>query len=280
MHVCAIASLGTPRARKQPRILIVEDDIDSWNLIQMAVREAIPDALIQWASDAASARLALESCRFDAVLADYMLEDESNGWNGAHRGPQAPAGCARRNDVGHADPAAARREALPVPAQAVRDQQLRRFRETTADVAAREHLSGAGYRAIGSRRDDDVSTSAPSCCSAYSESVPAQRSIAATSPASAARSMHRAELGHARESIAGSGSLHLVRALARVREIARARGGQQRRRIRAAVLEVSLGQIGELGGNLRSRVGAALRRGSLGARESGTSAAPRTVRAA
>jgi DNA-binding NtrC family response regulator len=81
MHVCAIAGLGTPRAGKRPRILIVEDDIDSWNLIQTAVREAIPDARIQWASDAASARLALQSCRFDAVLADYMLEDESNGWN-------------------------------------------------------------------------------------------------------------------------------------------------------------------------------------------------------
>jgi DNA-binding NtrC family response regulator len=81
MHVCAIAGLGTPHAGKRPRILIVEDDIDSWKLIQCAVQKAIPDARIQWASDSASARLALESCRFDAVLADYMLEDESNGWN-------------------------------------------------------------------------------------------------------------------------------------------------------------------------------------------------------
>jgi hypothetical protein len=39
--------LGTPRAGKRPRILIVEDDIDSWNLIQTPVREAIPDARIQ-----------------------------------------------------------------------------------------------------------------------------------------------------------------------------------------------------------------------------------------
>ncbi len=81
MHVCAIAGLGTPRAGKRPRILIVEDDIDSWNLIQSAVQRAIPNARIQWASDAASARLALQSCRFDAVLADYMLEDASNGWD-------------------------------------------------------------------------------------------------------------------------------------------------------------------------------------------------------
>lgn len=83
MQVCASAGLATSRARasRRPRILIVEDDIDSWNLIQSAVQRAIPDARIQWASDVASARLALQSCRFDAVLADYMLEDESNGWN-------------------------------------------------------------------------------------------------------------------------------------------------------------------------------------------------------
>jgi DNA-binding NtrC family response regulator len=81
MEACALARCGAPRVRKRPRILIVEDDVDSWNLIQSAVQKAIPDARIQWASDAASARLALESCRFDAMLADYMLEDECTGWN-------------------------------------------------------------------------------------------------------------------------------------------------------------------------------------------------------
>jgi DNA-binding NtrC family response regulator len=81
MLACAIADPGTHRAYKRPRILIVEDDIDSWNLIQSAIHQAVPDARIQWASDAASAQLALESCRFDAVLADYLLEDETtNGW--------------------------------------------------------------------------------------------------------------------------------------------------------------------------------------------------------
>jgi DNA-binding NtrC family response regulator len=79
MEVSAISGPGC-LVRRRPRILVVEDDIDSWNLIQTAVHQAIPDARLQWASDAASARLALESCRFDAVLADYMLEDDSNGW--------------------------------------------------------------------------------------------------------------------------------------------------------------------------------------------------------
>ena len=82
MQVCTIAEFGIPRARAtRPRILIVEDDIDSWHLIQSAIQSALPGAMIQWASDSASARLALESCPFDAVIADYMLEDESNGWS-------------------------------------------------------------------------------------------------------------------------------------------------------------------------------------------------------
>ena len=77
----AAKELETCGARSQPRILIVEDDVESWRLIQRAVHRARPEAAIQWASDAASARLALETCRFDAVIADYMLEDKSNGWN-------------------------------------------------------------------------------------------------------------------------------------------------------------------------------------------------------
>ena len=71
-------AMSEPACR--PRILIIEDDVASWNLIQRAIQEALPGAAIQWASDAASARLALQSCRFDAVLADYMLGDGTNGW--------------------------------------------------------------------------------------------------------------------------------------------------------------------------------------------------------
>ena len=80
MQACTLARFALPDAPNRPRILIVEDDIDSWNLFQSAVQRAIPGARIQWASDSARARLALESGPFDAVIADYMLEDESNGW--------------------------------------------------------------------------------------------------------------------------------------------------------------------------------------------------------
>ena len=81
MQAFTLARFALPYAPNRPRILVVEDDIESWNLIQSAVQLAIPEAHIQWASDSASARLALESCPFDAVIADYMLEDESNGWS-------------------------------------------------------------------------------------------------------------------------------------------------------------------------------------------------------
>ena len=67
-------------AIERPRILIVEDDVDSWKLLEIAVHRARPEAAIQWASDAESARLALESCQFDAVLADFTLADSINGW--------------------------------------------------------------------------------------------------------------------------------------------------------------------------------------------------------
>ena len=79
MHLCAHTDDPAPQAR--PRILVVEDDIASWNLIQRAVHTAVPEAAIQWASDAASAQLALESCRFDAVVADYLLQGEGTGWH-------------------------------------------------------------------------------------------------------------------------------------------------------------------------------------------------------
>jgi DNA-binding NtrC family response regulator len=80
MQFLAIAGFDPPRPGNRPRILIAEDDVDIWHLIENAIQQAIPDARIQWASDSASARLALECCRFDAVLADYMLEDETDGW--------------------------------------------------------------------------------------------------------------------------------------------------------------------------------------------------------
>jgi DNA-binding NtrC family response regulator len=65
---------------RRPRLLVVEDDLELWKLIERAVRAANPDVAIHWAADASSARLALESYSFDAVLADFLLEDSSNGW--------------------------------------------------------------------------------------------------------------------------------------------------------------------------------------------------------
>lgn len=51
-----------------------------WRLIERAVRAANPDVAIHWAKSADAACAALESTRFDAVLADFMLEGEGDGW--------------------------------------------------------------------------------------------------------------------------------------------------------------------------------------------------------
>ena len=65
----------------RPRLLVVEDDLDMWRLIERAVRAASPDATIHWASDADGARLALETYPFDAVIADFLLRDSGSGWS-------------------------------------------------------------------------------------------------------------------------------------------------------------------------------------------------------
>lgn len=66
---------------RRPRLLVVEDDLELWRLIERAVRAASPDASIHWAADADSARLALERYSFDAVIADFLLSDSTNGWS-------------------------------------------------------------------------------------------------------------------------------------------------------------------------------------------------------
>lgn len=64
----------------RPRLLVVEDDPDMWRLIERAAREANPEVLIHWTTDAEGARSALECFEFDAVLADFMLENSQSGW--------------------------------------------------------------------------------------------------------------------------------------------------------------------------------------------------------
>jgi hypothetical protein len=82
-HAVCFARCADGRRRRRPRILIVEDDVDSWNLIQRAVHEALPDAAIQWASDS-RARARARELPVRCVIADYMLADESNGWRVLH----------------------------------------------------------------------------------------------------------------------------------------------------------------------------------------------------
>ena len=65
---------------RRPRLLVVEDDPDMWRLVERAAREANPEVLIHWTTNAEGARNALERFEFDAVLADFMLENSESGW--------------------------------------------------------------------------------------------------------------------------------------------------------------------------------------------------------
>ncbi|MGI9590438.1 MAG: hypothetical protein ACR2P8_03640 [Myxococcota bacterium] len=82
------ANAATPPRREEhsflrirrPRLLVVEDDPDMWRLVERAAREANPEVLIHWTTSADGARSALERYEFDAVLADFMLENSQSGW--------------------------------------------------------------------------------------------------------------------------------------------------------------------------------------------------------
>jgi DNA-binding response OmpR family regulator len=82
----------------RPRLLVVEDDPSMWKLIERAARDANPDVVIHWATDADGARLALERYRFDAILADYLLENSIDGYSvlgeARRRQPRARIGMA------------------------------------------------------------------------------------------------------------------------------------------------------------------------------------------
>lgn len=59
---------------------MVEDDPDQYALIARAARSVVPDIMIHWAADAATAVNILERSSIDLVFADYVLEDSENGW--------------------------------------------------------------------------------------------------------------------------------------------------------------------------------------------------------
>jgi DNA-binding response OmpR family regulator len=67
-----------PRAR---RVLVVDDDPDLMSLVAREFRAQDPDVCIQWSMDFEAARACLRSCRYDAVLADYLIEGAAGGWS-------------------------------------------------------------------------------------------------------------------------------------------------------------------------------------------------------
>lgn len=72
-----------PRAASDTRpinVLVVEDDSDIVPLIDRALRAIHPCYSLFWTSDTESAREALRSQDFDAVIADYTLDGGGTGW--------------------------------------------------------------------------------------------------------------------------------------------------------------------------------------------------------
>lgn len=64
-----------------PRLLVVEDDPQMIPLLTRALRLLDPDIQLDWATSAKEGRGALASGHYDAVLADFVLEDSDSGFS-------------------------------------------------------------------------------------------------------------------------------------------------------------------------------------------------------
>ncbi len=79
-------SLRNARAR-QGHILVVEDKLDNWDLIQAASRQAMPDVEVVWASSADAALAHLTACTDDQqplprlMLLDLYLPEAEPSWH-------------------------------------------------------------------------------------------------------------------------------------------------------------------------------------------------------
>lgn len=73
-----LAAEPPPRAR---RVLIVDDDCEQWLAISSFAFALDPMLELEFVGTADEARERLEgACRYDAVLADFLLADSDNGY--------------------------------------------------------------------------------------------------------------------------------------------------------------------------------------------------------
>jgi len=63
----------------EPRMLVVEDDLDLEPVIRRLAHAIRPDVTIDWVGDAQSARALLQEHCYDAVLVDQCLGEEGSG---------------------------------------------------------------------------------------------------------------------------------------------------------------------------------------------------------
>lgn len=66
---------------ERTRVLLVEDDPDIVPLVVRELRELDPGCAVQWCTDSETASRALHADRYDAVVADYMIEGAGTGWS-------------------------------------------------------------------------------------------------------------------------------------------------------------------------------------------------------
>lgn len=66
---------------ERTRVLLVEDDPDIVPLVVRELRELDLECSVQWCMDSEAASRALLTSRYDAVVADYLIEGASTGWS-------------------------------------------------------------------------------------------------------------------------------------------------------------------------------------------------------
>jgi DNA-binding NtrC family response regulator len=75
-------SFSQPLVRlRRRRLLVVEDDLDLWKMVERIARAVDPEVIIDFARNADEAidRM-LERHRYDLILADFMLADSRSGF--------------------------------------------------------------------------------------------------------------------------------------------------------------------------------------------------------
>lgn len=81
---CAIHDVPPPRplpllCPTSRRMLVVDDDLDLRNLLQRVAHSVAPGLVVDWTTDAQSARDMMKTHEYALILLDYLLEGRGTG---------------------------------------------------------------------------------------------------------------------------------------------------------------------------------------------------------